>query len=117
MSDQRHKHIRAVREFCRLKNIQVHHESNYPSPPRIARLGGRRRKGTKTRIQDRLANGMLIHLPYVECYTEGPVARRVYLMHFGEPPDEVELAVAQLKLFNPTGRTEIFVLICQGERP
>jgi hypothetical protein len=38
-------------------------------------------------------------------------------MHFGEPPDEVELAVAQLKLFNPTGRTEIFVLICQGERP
>ncbi len=119
MSEQRQKRIRAVRAMCREKNIKVFHESQYPNPGRIARVGGRRIKGTQTRVQGRLANGVIYHMPYAECHTEAPIGytARLYLLHFGEPADEIELALAQLKLFNPTQRTEIYVPICQGERP
>lgn len=120
MSQQRQKRIRAVRELCKTKGIRVFHESQYPNPGRIARVGGRRVKGTQTRVQDRLANGVIYHMPHADGWMDNGVLRhndRLYLLHFGEPADEIELALAQLKLFNPTKRTEIFVLICQGERP
>ncbi len=122
MSQQRQKRIRAVRELCKTKGVKVFHESQYPNPGRIARVGGRRIKGTQTRVQDRLANGVIYHMPYADGWVD-PVSKarrydgRLYLLHFGEPADEIELALAQLKLFNPTKRTEIFVLIGQGERP
>ncbi len=118
MSEQRQKRIRAVREVCREKQILVFHESQYPSPARIARLGGRRLKGTKIRQQDRTANGMIYHLPDAETvYKQGYINKRIYLLHFGEPAKEVELSIAQLQLFNPTDRSRLIVLICLGERP
>lgn len=113
---------RQLAAFCRERLIRYYNEGQYPSPSKQVRMGGRWDRKLKTRVLDRLANGMIIHQPnygqevkFVSGQTwKNP---RIYLLHYGEPLDEVELALAQLKLFNPTNRTEVYVIACDGERP
>ncbi len=120
MSASKHKLKRQVSEYLRGIGIHYQPESSYPNAAKQVRQGGRRIKGTQTRIQDRLASGMIIYLPNVDTVVEGRpqwTSKRMYLMYFGESVADVELSIAQLQLFNPFERKDLIVIYCRGERP
>ncbi len=120
MSGSKHKEKRKVSLFLLAKGIKYQPEASYPNVAKQVRNGGRRIKGTQDRVQERLASGMLIYMPNVETVVSSAPnwkSNRVYLMYFGESVEDVELSIAQLQLFNPSGRKNLIVIYCRGERP
>ena len=114
MSGRRHKNLRACNAWWRAQgpNYETKNTSSYGSALKAAGRRGFRHRTTE---------GMFYHMPNeprgepTENERKWP-SKTIYLLYFGEPLHDVQLALAQFIMVHPH-RTNYVLLSCKGERP